>query len=526
MPGASDPDEIICVCRGITRGQIQAGIELHGCKNLAALASTVGAGAACGSCSPTLREMLGDDTAWTEVTASTRVLSADAADAQRIEQIDLQLPEGALYPEAAAGQHVTVQGLIDGRWVSRNYTVINPGTQTGVVSIAVRRVPGGQLTPWLLKADITHQRLRISAPRGEHFWAHSSPQTVCMVGGIGVTMARSLLAQCPPEAGFHLDYSARSRADQVFREAHEALVQQRPGFTMTCRTDDVDGYITQKDVAATVARFPDARYVLCGPPPYVSAVSDWLQKSGIHSSRIHIEKFFLPVTKPPVRRSWKTYGYKVGAILALLPALWLLPGLAHMVPHHDHNPGHENLECSDCHRSAPGTLRQQLQAKVDHWLGRREVDTAFVFKAVNNPVCLDCHKRSDDYHPTHRFLEPRFAEVRTTLGPQLCISCHREHEKVRLTQTNMGFCAACHGELALKKDPIEPTHADLIKTQRWNTCLGCHDFHNNHGWKAPEKFSEAISPERVQHYFSTGPSPYGEVKERAETKLPVPGQKH
>jgi ferredoxin-NADP reductase len=421
---------------------------------------------------------------------------------------------------------VTVQGLIDGRWVSRSYTIVNPSPQPRVVRIAVRRVPGGAFTPWLLDPARRPQPLRISAPGGVDFWsADATAPVVCMVGGIGVTMAQSLLAQRPPGTRFHLDCSARTRADLVFQAEHIALSAQDSGFTLTCRSDDVDGRINRQAVQATVNRFPDACYVLCGPPAYIGAVQGWLIAAGVDGRRIHVERFFLPATKPVVRRSWKTYGYRLGAVLALLPALWLLPGLASMVPHHRHNPGHEDLACEDCHRSAPGTMRQQLQAKVDYWLGRSEVDTAFVFKAVDNRVCLDCHQRADDHHPSHRFLEPRFAEVRATLGPQLCISCHREHHERRLTLTDTGFCASCHAELTLKQDPINPTHAALIQAQRWPTCLGCHDFHNNHAWKAPIQLDAAISPQRIRDYFGSGSSPYGEVVQKARKSLAEPEPK-
>lgn len=517
----ADPDEVLCVCRGITRGQIQAAIERQGLGKVQEITAALGAGGECGACAPALQELLGDGSAWTEVTAVNRVLSTDPEDPARIEQVDFLLPEHARYPASFAGQHVTVQGLIDGRWVSRTYTVIRPGPHAGVVSVAMRRVEGGQFTPWLLDPGASPKRLRIAAPMGADLWAEPASETVCLVGGIGVTLARSLLERMPAGATVHLDYSARSRGDLVFLDEFKALGERNPGFTLHCRTDDAVGYIRQRDVAEAVVRFPQARFVLCGPPAYVGTVQAWLLHAGIPASRIHIEKFYLPPPVKPVRRSWKDYGYRVGMLAALLPALWLLPGFEQMVPHHAHNVGHEDLECTDCHRGAPGTLRQQLQAKVDFWLGRREVDAPFMFKAVSNPVCLDCHKRSDDRHPSHRFLEPRFSELRDSLGPQQCISCHREHHEVRLTLSDTGFCSACHAELDLKKDPVTPTHAQLIQARRWETCLGCHDFHNNHGWKAPVQLADAIPPEKIRAYFAAGPSPYGEVREKAEKKLPA-----
>lgn len=513
------------MCRGITRGQLQAAIEREGCNTIASLTQKLGAGAECGSCSAAMAELLGDPLAWTTVTATRRALSADTGADRRIEQVDLHLPEGADYPATHAGQHVTVQGLIDGRWVARSYTIINPSPRPRVISIAVRRVPSGRFTPWLLEDSSEPRLLRISPPGGNNYWSEPSAEVVCMVGGIGITLARSLLASRPSGTRLHLDCSTRTQTDDVFVPELDALGREDPTFSWTRRHDDVEGRITKAEVRDTVARFPGARFVLCGPPAYVGAVQGWLQGAGVAKGRIHVERFFLSETRPAVRRSWKTYGYRWGAALALLPALWLLPALEAMVPHHAHNPGHEKLACNDCHVSAPGTVRQQLQAKVDYALGRSEVDAAFMFKAVDNRVCQDCHQRSDDHHPSHRFLEPRFAEVRATFAPQLCISCHREHHEMRLTQTDTGFCAACHSELALARDPITPTHAALIQAQRWETCLGCHDFHNNHGWKAPTQLSAAISPVQIRDYFAKGPSPYGAVVEKASPKRPEPGPK-
>ena len=522
---SSTPDEILCVCRGITRGQIQTAIDTGACTRLVDLTASLGAAAECGSCSAALLEMLGETSAWTPVVAVRRVLSADPGDEQRIEQVELIVPQGTDYPATHAGQHVTVQGLIAGRWVSRSYTVINPSPRPEVIRIAVRRVPEGQFTPWLLDDSAEPKTLRVSAPGGQDFWAESFETVVCLVGGIGVTMARSVLAQRAPGQRFHLDYSTRDRADQVFLEEHQTLARDDASFTLACRTDDVDGFITQAVVRDTAARFAGARFVLCGPPAYVRAVQGWLLKSGVADRQIHVEKFFLPEPRPVTRRSWKSYGYALGALLALLPALWLLPGLASMVPHHHHNPGHEQLNCADCHVNAPGTLRQQLQAKTDYWLGRSEVNSAFMFKPVDNRVCLDCHQRNDDHHPAHRFLEPRFAPVRETLGPQRCISCHREHQQQRLTVAEPGFCSACHKELKLKRDPATPTHAELIQANRWETCLGCHDFHNNHAWKPPSELTSAISPQRIREYFLTGPSPYGDVVEKARQQRSEPEPK-
>ena len=171
----------------------------------------------------------------------------------------------------------------------------------------------------------------------------------------------------------------------------------------------------------------------------------------------------------------------------------LAPALATFVPNDVHNPGHEKLECTDCHQAAPGTLRQQLQAKTKHLLGLRPDGAEFGKHAVGNAACIGCHDNPDDRHPAHRFLEPRFEAARRTLAPQNCVSCHREHTGTRISRTDARFCASCHADTKVKDDPATPTHAALIRDKRWDTCLACHDFHGNHHFEPPRDLKDALS---------------------------------
>lgn len=519
-PPADAPDDIVCACRQITRRQIEAAIAEHGLTQAAEITACLGAGAECGSCAPTLHEMLGDHSMWFEVEVRRHPLTPDPNADSRIERIDFLLPPGHAYPASAAGQHVTVQAIIDGRRVTRSYTVIEPGPHHCVVSIAVRHQPGGELSPWLLSDDATGapRRVRLSAPLGPAYWlspaGRSVRPTVCLLGGIGITLGLALAAQVPPQSRLHLAYRTRRPDDAVFHAELEGAQQANRRFTVA-RSDDQTTPSLAADIQNTAAQFPDAQYVLCGPPGYVSVAQSHLQLADIPAERIHIEKFY--VTQKPSRpaRSWKSLGYAWGAVAALLPALFLWPWAQAYVPHGHPVIGHEKLECQDCHEPAPGTMRQQIQAKLDYWLGNRESPPAFVNFPVSNGACTACHTKSNDRHPSHRFLEPRFEDLRNSLAPQRCASCHREHEGLRVTLGNSDYCQACHEELSVKNDHTEPSHKELIEKGQWQSCLGCHDFHNNHQWKEPNRITEAIPPKKIKEYFRRGSSPYGEVNEKA-----------
>jgi formate-dependent nitrite reductase cytochrome c552 subunit len=219
-------------------------------------------------------------------------------------------------------------------------------------------------------------------------------------------------------------------------------------------------------------------------------------------------------TERPLKRAAYVLG---AAVVAAALAAALMPQLARFHAKGPANTGHAALACTDCHREAPGTTRQQLQAKVQFWLGMRDIDVAFGHERVGNEQCATCHAREQDSHPVHRFLEPRFAEARTKLGVDACVSCHREHTGVRVTMPATA-CATCHQDLDLKREPLDVSHRELVVRQEWQTCLGCHDFHGNHKRVTQTRVDDAYPPSVVRDYLDGGPSPFGrDMKYPAKT---------
>jgi len=174
--------------------------------------------------------------------------------------------------------------------------------------------------------------------------------------------------------------------------------------------------------------------------------------------------------------------------------------------------GHQDVRCDFCHQQATGTFRQQIQANAQFLLGQRPRAADFGRKDVTSTACLSCHDGPNDRHPIYRFFEPRFKKARQQIQPTRCISCHLEHTGKRVTKTEIGYCKSCHKDTALKKDPISIPHKSLIADKRWETCLGCHDYHGNHLMKTALDLQKALPPERISEYFEGGPSPYSEKK--------------
>jgi hypothetical protein len=214
------------------------------------------------------------------------------------------------------------------------------------------------------------------------------------------------------------------------------------------------------------------------------------------------------------KRSPRFFGYLFGCILAtvVLLIVYLTPNSEFHAPG-KLNTGHEKLKCADCHRGAEGSTRQQLQAKARYWLKLRKTDVEFGNKMVTNDTCLDCHGRPNDRHPAYRFNEPKFAKARNKTGAHRCTACHNEHMRVRIAVTNIGYCVSCHKETVVKKDPLDTPHSQLFSDGRWNTCLGCHDFHGNHKGKTAHFMKDMVSEKRIRAYFGGDTDPiYSEEK--------------
>jgi len=176
------------------------------------------------------------------------------------------------------------------------------------------------------------------------------------------------------------------------------------------------------------------------------------------------------------------------------------------------NTGHENLVCGDCHSPAKGTVTQQLNANLQFVFGQRKTLVDFGLQNVDNKKCQSCHERPNDRHPVHRFQEPRFAEAREAIHPELCESCHMEHNGSRIVLADLSYCQSCHQDTELKHDPLDVSHADLIKNNQWNTCLQCHDFHGNHVMEVATRMKDTISMEALKIYANGGADPFGKEK--------------
>lgn len=330
-----------------------------------------------------------------------------------------------------------------------------------------------------------------------------------------ICILRTAIAQ-GKQAPLYIDYSIIDRNESAFVDEIERAAAEHSWITCRIRDVNNESMVSMTDIAEIVRRFPRAAYHLCGPPRLMNFVEGVLKRWRVPAKAIKLELFFPSKSIAEAASSrWgaRRAAYAAAAliVLALVPLLSWRANDNHLAIG-PMTPGHEAFSCTDCHQPSPGTLRQQLQANMSYLLGQRAQPADFGHQPVTTAACESCHSMQGAAHAPFMFLEPRYQSVRDALGPHECVNCHVEHDANRVSLNNTLFCISCHETVSLKEDPLDVSHAELVKTGQWSTCMGCHDYHGNHSANPQTKMNDRFSLESVEEYFKNGPSPYGERK--------------
>jgi ferredoxin-NADP reductase/bacterioferritin-associated ferredoxin len=509
----------VCVCARVTEEDIDQKVNNNKC-SLQELQQSLGCGIECGSCVPELQEILGIKAwhptyAFCQVVESTKSLKGSS----RFFEIKLFPEDVSSYPDPVLGQNVIIRLTEnDGQAIERTYTIVDFDPILRSLTVIAKHRVDGKLTPVFAQnaSNESPLKIEITEPVGGSLVVAEQQPIVFYVAGSGITPALAYLRKYTGTHPIYLDYSASSQEEFLFKDFFALKKEQSTAFDYTLRDTSISGRIDADDISKTAAKHPNVQYLICGPDAYTQMVSNVLRRMDIPAVNIHAEAFSVVHTPQKKTSSIKHFAYTMALFICLIPLFLLFDKTEHYRPHGQANVGHEKLKCAACHQASTGSFRQQIQAKVDYFLGYRETNPQFGNKPVNTRTCIGCHANPDDRHPAQRFLEPKYEEARQTLGAHQCISCHREHSKRRVTLTDTSFCLHCHSKTIVKNDPTAPTHQSLIRNKQWNSCLQCHDYHGNHKAKIPIKLEDAHKINAINAYFNLAKNPYGSVIYKAK----------
>jgi ferredoxin-NADP reductase len=206
------------------------------------------------------------------------------------------------WPGHRAGQHVDVRLTAeDGYQVERSYSIASAPDGTRV-ELTVERIDDGEVSPYLTDELVRGDRIELRGPIGGYFvWEPAQGGPVLLVaGGSGVVPLMAMVRQraaTGSDAEMRLLFSARSWDDVIYRDE---LERQTGGlsvvYTLTrSQPAGWSGYARRVDRAMLdeVGPGPGERphVYVCGPTPFVEAVSGELVQLGHEPARIRTERF-------------------------------------------------------------------------------------------------------------------------------------------------------------------------------------------------------------------------------------------
>ena len=279
-----EPEGVVCNCTQTTCGKLQELIE-GGMDTLEQIADDTKVTLICGGCQPLVEELLG---------------SANLAVAELVAKEDLgrgifrfQLrPVGGAVVTSKPGQHILIQGRVDGVWVTRAYSLSSAADRADGYEITVKREEMGLFSRWLCDRADSHSLFRISQPRGDYYLAEEQ-SVYFFAGGIGVTPAVAMmrtLAAREDNRKFHLDWSVANTEDFVLKAELEQLTAEHPNLSVKLRPTRTEGRLSIEEVQRYQPS-EDAVAFMCGPTAYMDAVRSHLLETGWHNDSIKQELF-------------------------------------------------------------------------------------------------------------------------------------------------------------------------------------------------------------------------------------------
>ncbi|MBH3382620.1 ring-hydroxylating dioxygenase ferredoxin reductase family protein [Pseudomonas juntendi] len=194
------------------------------------------------------------------------------------------------------GQYVNLK--VPGSEQSRAYS-FSSLQKDGEVSFLIRNVPGGLMSSFLTNLAKAGDSMSLTGPLGSFYLRPIRRPLLLLAGGTGLAPFTAMLekiAEQGSEHPLHLIYGVTNDFDLVELDRLQALAARIPNFTYSACVVNPDsqyphkGYVTQH-IEPGHLNDGDVDVYLCGPPPMVEAVSQYVREQGITPANFYYEKF-------------------------------------------------------------------------------------------------------------------------------------------------------------------------------------------------------------------------------------------
>lgn len=210
--------------------------------------------------------------------------------------------------EFQAGQYVTIRHKdAAGKVYIRCYSISSkPSAQH--ITIGVKKVIGGAVSPFLVDDLSVGDSLEVAAPEGNFKISPSilrSNTYVFIAGGSGITPIKAMIADLlenEPRAIIYLIYGNRDEESIIFKSFFEDISASKENFHLIhCLSEPASdwqgekGLLTTKktiEIVSSLNLFPKkAHYYICGPTPMMDGNLEALKALDVPENQVNTEYF-------------------------------------------------------------------------------------------------------------------------------------------------------------------------------------------------------------------------------------------
>lgn len=212
---------------------------------------------------------------------------------------------------ARPGQFLTFEWNIDGKTVTRSYSICSSPAQGSFIEITPKRVGNGCVSAFLNDRAAPGLTVRARGPYGKFCFDETKHRAIVLIaGGSGITPMMAMLRYIDDlciSAHSTLIYCVRTERDIFFRTELTALrlrlanflyvpVVSQPSGEWAGRKGRLSREILEKDVVLD----SKPTFFLCGPPTLMQHARALLTELGVEPERILQESFGGAVSSQPV----------------------------------------------------------------------------------------------------------------------------------------------------------------------------------------------------------------------------------
>lgn len=214
--------------------------------------------------------------------------------------IELTRPDDPSF-EARPGQFLTLRIPSEQTGsVARCYSLCSMPSEP-VLAVTVRRSAGGYASNWLCDTIRAGSMVEVLPPSGSFVPQSLDEDLLLIGGGSGITPLMAIL-RTALEAGsaqVTLLYANRDERSVIFAANLARLAERHPDrLTVVHWLASLQGHPGSATLSTLLAPFVGRATFICGPKPFMEAARAALDGLGVHSDRIHVERF-LSLTADP-----------------------------------------------------------------------------------------------------------------------------------------------------------------------------------------------------------------------------------